>query len=219
MTARYAIYYAPEAGSALWIKASAWLGRDAISGRTMPRPDLPALTGFDVEALTAAPRHYGFLAAGQAFAASMTAFDASIAPAALGRFLAFRLQDGEAQMQALHATCVRAFESYRAPLCDADLARRRRAPLTTIQDGRLEAWGYPYVFEDFRFHMTLTGSIADDTVRARVLSVLRDHFAAETGLHRFDAIAIFRQLDRAAPFDIIERVAFPASVAAETNPT
>ena len=168
---------------------------------------------------TAGAAGMDLLAAGQAFAASMTAFDASIAPAALGRFLAFRLQDGEAQMQALHATCVRAFESFRAPLCDADLARRRRAPLTTIQDGRLEAWGYPYVFEDFRFHMTLTGSIADDTVRARVLSVLRDHFAAETGLHRFDAIAIFRQLDRAAPFDIIERVAFPASVAAETNPT
>lgn len=233
MTARYAIYYAPAAGSALWTKASAWLGRDAFSGRSPARPDLAALAGLDVGALTADPRHYGFhatlkapfelaadmteaelVSAARGFAHAMTPFDAAIAPAALGRFVAFRLQDGDVQMQALHAACVREFEAFRAPLSDADFARRRRAPLTTTQDARLQAWGYPYVFEDFRFHMTLTGAIADDAVRTRVLEALKDHFAAETGPHRFDAIAVFRQADRDAPFDILERVAFPTPVAA-----
>jgi len=230
MTARYAIYYAPDAGSTLWAKASAWLGRDASAGRPAVRPTLPALDGLDAQALTADPRHYGFhatlkapfelaagrdeaelLVAARAFAQHMTPFEATIGPAALGRFLAFRLQDGEAEMQALHAACVRDFEPFRAPLSDADIARRRRAPLTPEQDERLLAWGYPYVFDDFRFHMTLTGAIADDAVRARVLEALRSHFAAETGPHRFDAIAVFRQADRHAAFEILERVAFAAN--------
>jgi putative phosphonate metabolism protein len=233
MSPRYAIYYAPEAASALWIKAAAWLGRDAYIGRATPRPELPALSDLDAEALTADPRHYGFhatlkapfelagghsvddlLAAARAFAARMTPFTATIAPAALGRFLAFRLQAGEAQMQALHAACVRDFEPFRAPLSDDDLARRRRGPLTTRQDERLVEFGYPYLFEDFRFHMTLTGAIADDVIRTRVLAALKVHFAPETGPHRFDAIAVFRQSDRDAPFDIVERTVFAASVSA-----
>lgn len=232
MTARYAIYYAPVADSALWTKASAWLGRDAYSARPTARPDLPALAGLDLDVLTADPRHYGFhatlkapfelapgraegdlLAAARALARMTTAFDATIAPAALGRFLAFLLQDSQAEMQALHAACVRGLEPFRAPLSDADLARRRRAPLTPAQDARVQAWGYPYVFEDFRFHMTLTGPIADDSVRALVLAALQSHFAPETGPHRFDAIAVFRQSDRDAPFNLVERVAFKASLA------
>lgn len=233
MTARYAIYYAPAADSALWRKASAWLGRDAVAGARLAHPAVPGLEGLDVAELTAGPRHYGFhatlkapfelasgrsegelLAAAADFAGGLSPFEAQIAPAALGRFLAFRLQDGEAEMAALHAACVRAFEAFRAPPDAADLVRRRKAPLTPGQDRNLAAWGYPYVFEDFRFHMTLTGAIRDDLVRERVLSALRIHFADETGPHRFEAVAVFRQPDRDAPFDIVERFAFPAALAA-----
>lgn len=233
MTARYAIYYAPPEGSALWRKASAWLGRDAFTGKDVARPVVPGLDGLDVSDLTADPRHYGFhatlkapfelaegkteselLAAAADFAAGLTPFEAAIAPAALGRFLAFRLQDGEAEMTALHAACVRGFEAFRAPLGDTDLARRRKANLTPEQDERLVSWGYPYIFEDFRFHMTLTGAIRDEQIRDQVLTGLRAHFAEETGPHAFDAVAVFRQTDRAAPFDILERFAFRTAVAA-----
>lgn len=233
MSARYAIYYAPDAASPLWAKASAWLGRDAVSGHALARPELPELADLDVSALTADPRHYGFhatlkapfeLAAGRTeadlmiaarvFATLQTPFEAAIAPAALGRFLAFRLQDGETDMQALHTACVREFEPYRAPLSDADIERRRRARLTPEQDARMLEFGYPYVFEDFRFHMTLTGAIADDALRSQVLEALQRHFAAETGRHRFDAISVFRQPERDAPFEIVERLEFAAPVAA-----
>jgi putative phosphonate metabolism protein len=229
MTARYAIYYAPPADTPLWRKTAAWLGRDACTGETLSRPALPALEGLDLDDLTADPRGYGFhatlkapfelaasaseaelLAAAEQFVARQSPFEATIAPAALGRFLAFRLQDGEAQVQALHEACVRAFEPFRAPLSDADLARRRRAPLTPEQDARLLAWGYPYVFEDFRFHMTLTGSVRDEALRERVLSALREHFAAETGPHRFDGVAVFRQADRTQPFNVVQRFDFQA---------
>jgi putative phosphonate metabolism protein len=231
MTARYAIYYAPRGDTPLWRKASAWLGRDAYTGQALARPSLASLEGLDLDALTADPRGYGFhatlkapfalapgaieselLSAAAAFVAGQSPFEAAIAPAALGRFLAFRLEATAPRMQELHAACVRVFEPFRAPLGEHDLARRRKTPLTPEQDSRLAAWGYPYVFEDFRFHMTLTGPIAEEALRARVLEALRDHFAAETGPHRFDGVAVFKQADRAQPFDIIQRFDFRAAV-------
>ncbi|CAN5795627.1 DUF1045 domain-containing protein [soil metagenome] len=229
MTARYAIYYAPQADSGLWAKASAWLGYDAYTGEQLERPALPGLGDLDMEVLTADPRGYGFhatlkapfeLAAGRSEpellvaaeqgAARLKPFEVPVAPDALGRFLAFRLQQASLEMEALHAVAVRDFDAFRAPLSEADLARRRKAPMTPEQDARLVEWGYPYIFEDFRFHMTLTGAIPEDPVRARVLSALREHFARETGPHLFDGIAVFKQEDRQAPFRILDRFSFDA---------
>lgn len=233
MTPRYAIYYAPPADSDLWRMASAWLGRDAATGAEVARPVPAGLEDLDLAALTADPRHYGFhatlkapfelapgcteaqlLIAAANFAAGLSAFEATIAPAALGRFLAFRLQDSEAEMAALHEACVRTFEPFRAALTERDLTRRRKAPLTPAQDAKLVQWGYPYVFDDFRFHMTLTGAIADDALRARVLAALQAHFVDVSGPHRFDGVAVFRQPERDAPFDIVERFGFRAAMAA-----
>lgn len=233
MSPRYAVYYAPPAESALWRKASAWLSRDAGSGVAVARPALPGLEGLDLDALTQDPCRYGFhatlkapfeLAAGATedellafagrFAAEHPAFEAEIAPAALGAFLAFRPEGVSPALSELAADCVRAFDPFRAPLSEFDLARRRKAPLTPEQDAQLVQWGYPYVFGDFRFHMTLTGSIRDEAVRARVLAALQAYFADETGPHRFAGIAIFKQPDRSAPFTILERFGFEAAVAA-----
>lgn len=233
MTARYAIYYAPKAATPLWDMASAWLGRDGYTGETLQRPALEGLDGLDLDALTADPRGYGFHAtlkapfelalgrsegelvdAARQGAAKLTPFEVAIAPAALGRFLAFQLQRPSPAMLALHAVCVREFDAFRAPLSDFDLARRRKAPLTPEQDARLVEWGYPYIFEEFRFHMTLTGQIRDEAERAQVLSVLQDHFAQVTGPHLFDGIAVFKQDDREAPFNIVERCGFEALASA-----
>jgi len=139
-----------------------------------------------------------------------TAFEASISPQALGRFLAFRLNDPCPAMDALAEACVRDFDPFRAPLSEADIARRRKAGLSPAQDARMLEWGYPYIFEDFRFHMTLTSGIADDAVRARVLETLSQLFAYVTGPHRFDSIAIYRQADREAPFEVMSRFTFTA---------
>ncbi|MDD3837913.1 MAG: DUF1045 domain-containing protein [Phenylobacterium sp.] len=227
MSARYAVYYAPPQDGALWRKASAWLGRDAYTGERLIRPALAGLEGMDLDALTADPSGYGFhatlkapfelaegvfetelLSFAQDFAADRAAFEARISPQALGAFLAFRLVGPSPEMSALAADCVRAFDPFRAPLSSFDLARRRRAPLTPEQDRRLVQWGYPYVFGDFRFHMTLTRSIHDEALRTRVLHALTAYLAAETGAHRFDGLAVFKQSDRAAPFVIIERFGF-----------
>ncbi len=227
MTARYAVYYAPPEDTPLWRKASAWLGCDAYTGEEPLRPNLQALDGLDLDPLIADPRGYGFhatlkapfelvsdrdesdlLNAASEFASGLSPFNGSIAPAALGKFLAFRLQDGDAQMHALHGACVRAFEPFRKPLSDHDLERRRRARLTPEQDARLLAWGYPYIFEDFRFHMTLTGQIHDEALRSRILGALQDFFESESGRHSFDGIAIFKQPERGSRFRILQRFAF-----------
>lgn len=227
MSARYAIYYAPAPGSALHEAASAWLGRDAATGAVLARAPEPDLADLDLDALTADPRHYGFhatlkapfgLAEDQAeadliealavFAAGRPAFVADIAPQGLSAFIAFRLVAPSPAMQALHEDCVRAFELYRAPLSDADIARRRKAALTPDQDARLLAYGYPYVFEDFRFHMTLTGAVRDEALRARIVAALQRRFAPVSGPHHFDRLSLFRQETRDAPFTILAQAPF-----------
>lgn len=226
MSARYAIYYAPGPEEELHARASAWLGRDAITGEALARPDVPALSDLDLDALTADPRHYGFHAtlkapfelasektegdlvdAFHAFAAGEPAFSASIAPQGLSAFIAFRLTAASPAMTALHEGCVRAFEAYRAPLGEADLARRRKAGLSPVQDERLLAFGYPFIFEDFRFHMTLTGAVRDDALRARITAALTAHFASVSGLYRFDRLSLFKQDARGEDFHIIAQTA------------
>lgn len=227
MTARYAIYYAPPRAGDLWRKASAWLGRDAYDGSACKRPELPGLTEAELDTLTADPRSYGFHAtlkapfelrsdrteaelidALHAFAGARSAFRAGIAPDRIGPFHAFRLSEPSAEMEALHADCVRAFEPFRAPLTEFDLVRRRRARLSATQDARLVEWGYPYIFEDFRFHMTLTGPVTDDAMSGRLGAALSEYFHEQTGPHLFDGVALFTQSDRSSPFVILERAGF-----------
>ena len=69
----------------------------------------------------------------------------------------------------------------------------------------MERWGYPYVFEAFRFHMTLTGRLAADereTWRAR----LAEAYGDADGLV-VDALTLLRQ-DGTAPFRVVSRIPF-----------
>ena len=232
MTARYAIYYTPAADHPLTRRAAAWLGRDAFTGKVLLRPALPGLDGLDLDALTEGPRAYGFHATLKApfeldpaadeagllrfaaeFAARQPPFEAALAPGSLGRFQALRLSTPSPHIQALHGACVREFDHFRAPLSDFDLARRRKARLTPDQDARLLAWGYPYLFDDFRFHMTLTGSVQDATTADQLGAALDAHFADLSGPHRFDGVAVFRQSDRDQPFSVRARFPFEAAPA------
>lgn len=222
MSPRYAAYYAPAQDSPLSQRAAAWLGRDAWTGEAVVRPAFPELADLDLDELTADARGYGFhatlkapfelrdgqdetalLDGARALAAGIEAFSAPIAPAWLGRFLAFRPTGDTAAIDRMHAACVIDLEPFRAPISEFDLARRRKARLTPEQDQRLRQWGYPSVFEDFRFHMTLTTAIRSDEVRDRVAAALAAYFAEDTGEHRFEALSIFRQPARGQPFTVL----------------
>jgi len=77
--------------------------------------------------------------------------------------------------------------------------------LTARQAKNLERWGYPFVFEEFRFHMTLTGPIVRDR-RDAIRTLLQSRFDAIDGARQPLAvaqIALLRQEDRSTPFRVI----------------
>lgn len=230
MARRFAIYLAPPPDSAVAIFGRHWLGRDASSGEPLPQPSVPGLTPERLWAITRSPRHYGFhgtlkapfeLAAGstpadlhdevRAFADRQRPFEIALEVSSLSGFLAFTPAAASAELDRLAAAAVIDLDPPRRPAEPAEVAKRRRqSRLTPRQDAHLLRWGYPYVFEDFRFHMTLTGRL-DDPERSRMLAILRDltsEVCAETLL--VDAVAVFEQADRETPFRMTARCPFAA---------
>ena len=129
---------------------------------------------------------------------------------ALGQFLALIPSGSDSRLDALAADCVQAFEPFRAPLTPAELSRRRAAGLSPRQDRYLEEWGYPYVMEEFRFHMTLTERLAT-LERAHWKAVLEAHFAplADQPLV-LDGLSVFVQDSLESPFQHLARYPFEA---------
>lgn len=221
---RFAVYFAPPAGSALSRFAADWLGRDAWSDTVLPRPSWCRLDPARAEAITASPRGYGFhatlkapfvpaegvggeevQAAVAALAASRQPFDVRLELGVLSGFLALVPAEPSPALEALAADCVRELDHLRAPLSEADIARRRKSPLTPEEDAYLLRWGYPYVLDRFRFHMTLTGRLAEPEL-GQVRAMLEEQVAplcAEPV--RIDALAVFEQPDRSSPFTVTGR--------------
>ena len=71
-------------------------------------------------------------------------------------FLALRETVHCPPLQALADACVADLDPFRAPPSEAELGAPPPCQLTPQQDAMLLRWGYPYVFETWFFHMTLT---------------------------------------------------------------
>ena len=224
MTARYAIYAAPAPDTPLWRFGSSMIGYDTATGEAVPFPqELPP----DWSALTEEPRRYGFHAtlkapfhlaesrneaelveAASVFAKQRVVFDVPrLAVKLIGGFVALVPAEPAPLLDILGADCVRAFDPYRAPITEADRARRLAANLSERQTLHLERWGYPHVFEDFRFHLTLTGRLPEAR-REPVRAMLEQAYAAIEPGFIADAIAVFRQDSRETRFRIIARLPF-----------
>lgn len=226
--ARFAIYYAPPRESAWWRAGCAWLGRDPESGETLHAPQ-PAGLGRPLADLTAAPRRYGWhgtlvppfrlapdvtplalLTVAQQWAATRTRFALAAEAATLGRFVALRPADetGDAALRDLAADALRTLAPLRAAQTPAELARRLDAPLTARQRAYVEEWGYPYVFDEFRFHMTLSDSLDDARERDALVAAWNAQMA-DAGALPVDGVALFVEPQPGAPFALWRRVAFP----------
>src|SRR5215475_8227272 len=213
---RYAIYFVPDPDTALYRFGSAVLGYDCFTGAEIPPLDaLPVDTGTWSE-LTREPSHYGFhatlkapfcLAAGRTEAELISQFvefsrtiamAPTIEPAIclLHHFVAITPANVCPGLTGLAASCVTTFDDFRAPLTSADRSRRLAAHLTPRQIGHIGRWGYPYVFDDFRFHMTLTGALAAGSQRA-MLAYLQRRLACShgDGPISIDRLALLRQDD------------------------
>ena len=174
---RFALYWAPPEESPLGRFGSGWLGRNAAGCPAGPRPELVGWSVVELEQIVTTPRRYGFhatlkppfrLAAGQEpddLENAVAEMAASLQPvelpgfdiAPLGRFIALRPCEDTAALNALAHDCVQGIDRFRATPGDTELAKRRAAGLSERQDRYLRRWGYPYLFEEFRFHLTLTG--------------------------------------------------------------
>ena len=228
---RYAIYYAPAPDHPLHGFGSRVIGYDASSGSEPALLDGLEDAGIDWHQLTQHARKYGFhatlkppfaLASSQTEAglqtaciefAAMTRRIPVIVPVVglIDGFIAVIPEADVERLGALARDCVADFDHFRAPLTEHDRNRRNPSALSPRQRDYLERWGYPYVMEEFRFHMTLTGRLSGDR-REAALAQLRKHFA-ELDLQslRIDRIVLFRQDDAASRFTVVDQYLLSAA--------
>ena len=222
--ARYAIYAAPAADSPLGRFGNAWLGRDPAAAGSLPRPPVAGYNQADIAAMTVSPSRYGFhgtlkppfrLADGTSEAmlrAALDAFAATVPPVALsgfdirsiGKFVAIVPAPASAALNALAEACVSTLDRFRAPPSAAETEKRKQASLSPSQEANLARWGYPYVMDDFRFHMTLTDPLPAPR-RDQVAADLAAYASQALGPHLIDDLALFAEPERGAPFELIAR--------------
>src|SRR5262249_2102845 len=176
---RFALYFTPAPSSALARFGAGVLGYDCDAGASVERRRLDGIDAAAMAAATAEPARYGFhgtlmapfeLAPGRSadeIEVALAAFARSRAPvplghlkvAGIGAFTALVPAGPQDVVAALASDCLTTFDGFRAPLTTRDRERRLVARLSPRQVELLERWGYPYVFSEFRFHMTLTGRL------------------------------------------------------------
>lgn len=223
---RFAIYFAPERGSTLDRFGSAWLGRSCYTnGYVAPLSLAPHIDELRKRHL-ADPFRYGFHAtlkppfhlarntavkqltdALREFAKEKTPFLAPpLCVREIGGFIALTLSTPSPLVARLADECVSHFDAFRAPPSENETTRRKAAGLSPRQEALLALWGYPYVMEEFRFHMTLTGKIADENARGELLAALNELWRdlPEQPLN-MDAIALFCQESQGQPFYVLDR--------------
>lgn len=223
--ARYAIYFIPAAESELYRFGCSVLGYDCYTGEGVPFPDGLDPNG-DWHDLTAEPRRYGFHATLKApFHLSPSSTEAQLINAflnfamlghqvahmqpvirALGDFIAIVPREPSQALNDLANKCTMIFDAFRAPITGQERARRMASRPSPNQMQNLDRWGYPYVFEDFRFHMTLTGRVPSAD-RNEVIVKLRRLFDPMSAEREFavNRLALVKQSDTQACFRVLSQ--------------
>jgi putative phosphonate metabolism protein len=219
MPERFAIYYAPPAASVLWQRAAHWLGRDPATG-TVSNDGIPGISAETLTALTPSATRYGFhatLKAPMALAegasrreleAAMRDFGMRHGAVAIGK-LELKLIDGflaltpvvqSAELTDFAGRLVAELDHLRAPMSPEDRAKRLKSKLTPYQIELMDKYGYPYVMDQFQFHMTLTDRMTE-TQRGPVVEAARNWFAPILGDEvMLDRISLFHEAEAGAPF-------------------
>ena len=217
---RYAVYFCPPPSHPLTQAAEEWLGYSAWRQEDVERADDFPLPQDHISELTAKPAVYGFhatLKAPMRLAEDCTPETLSQAVDEcagllesvtidvltlrwIGSFLALVPSENSIELQKLSGVVVSQLDSMRAPLTDADIQKRNPSKLTTNQLRHLHQWGYPYVGDEFRFHMTLTGPVSQPD-QPQVEKAARRHFGdlIDQPIYVYQLV-ISKQLDPQSPF-------------------
>jgi putative phosphonate metabolism protein len=232
VTQRYALYAVPATSHPLSRVGADWLGRDAESGALFEPALPPWLDRSRWQEITAEPRHYGFhgtlkppmaLVDGEThatLATAVTAFaDAYGSPppvrlriGSIGGFVALLPDPPSPALARFADLCVERFDRFRAPAGATELARRRASGLNPAQEAHLQRWGYPHVFDQFRYHMTLSGRLPEPE-RERVIAWLETRLNAAIEAPVPLELALFVQDAARGPFQLNRRFA-PAPTSA-----
>ncbi|EDQ31397.1 putative phosphonate metabolism protein [Hoeflea phototrophica DFL-43] len=223
---RYALYFTPEPNSDLADLGERWLGRSAVTGKTLEHPDLPGLSASNLAVLTGPARRYGFhgtlkapfrladgmseadlLLAMERFAEGTQVFEIpALQLSLLEGFLALTPGGRADQLNLFANSVVEHFEPLRAELSEKEIERRNPDRLSSEELKNLVRWGYPYVFDRFRFHMTLSTRLPEVDA-AKVMGVATAYFAPATGCPvPVDALTLSVEPEPGAPFQIHTRM-------------
>jgi hypothetical protein len=207
---------------------SRWLGWHVDSGATEDQPELPGLSAQRIAQITASPRRYGWhatlkapfaLAPGrnldelkQAIAAFVHVRSSIELPplyvSTLSGFIALAPQTDAHGVSTFAMEVVRAFDRFRAPLDAAEIAKRRKSGLSARQEALMLHWGYPYVMEEYKLHLTLTESV-DQSEHDVLIPFLEAWFAPS--LMRPELITDIALLEEPSPgaqFRLVQRFTF-----------
>ena len=229
-TPRYAIYFTPHPESALAVFGARLLGYDPDKGLPVAQMELNGVDREGLIAATEAPRRYGFHATIVApfylgdhsedqLIEQFREFCERARPASLGRlavarvdqFIALTPVNACTDVNTLERDCVTFFDSFRAPLSERDLARRGDGSLTPRQRGYLLRWGYPYIFEEFQFHMSLTGQLSTGDCDRYITALSEAYRLLSEASIPLDALSLLRQDSPKSRFRVVAREALNGS--------
>jgi hypothetical protein len=220
MPQRFALYYAPALTDPLWGRACQWLGRDP-SGNSVDDRLIEGIDAAFRTRMSDSARRYGFHATIKAPMAlapgldrreletALADFTAHTEPVPIGRlvptiiegFIALIPEDQPQALTDFAGKLVAAFDRFRAPLSTADREKRiANGKLSPRQIELLDRYGYPYVLEQFQFHMTVMDRLPAPA-QASSLAAVREWFAPVLS-HRYflDRIVLFHETGTGAPF-------------------
>ena len=214
---RYAIYFIPDLS--LFQAGSDWLGWNSATGQETTRSDAHC-------DITKRPRKYGFHATVKppfSLASNLSqnelqnefhAFCATVSPvkggklkiSRLGQFLAMTQDVQSNEVIELATATVTHFDKFRAPLTDKDIEKRRRSRLTQKQEELMLRWGYPYVMQEFKFHMTLTDLLPNDAIDAIEQRANAWFYALLGQAVNINSLALMGEDNQSGRFHVIEKL-------------
>jgi hypothetical protein len=223
MSGRYAIYFIPSADSPTYQRVSAWLGYSILQEQTLSQRELPA----DLHEFRGFTRHaalYGChatlkppfrLRAGLKEKHLLKIFKhfcricrpircSGLRVDSIGRFLALTQSKNSKKLDELATDCVQTFDLFRDEISEAGFNKRQPEKLSPNQLKMLQQWGYPFVLDEFRFHITLSDPLPESSLSACKKAL--NNFLLPTFSDSFviDSLSLCHQAHAGEPFRVLK---------------
>ncbi|MDR2455433.1 MAG: DUF1045 domain-containing protein [Deltaproteobacteria bacterium] len=211
MTVRYAVYHAPSIETELHRLGRLVLGRSLWDPKAGPSAPKASIYGF--HATLVAP--FRTLSSKGALLETLNDAASKLKPVRIDKLALAGLPPGfpaivplfqPPELSELEASLVTAMNKHRRPPAPGEAARR--GLLSARQAQLNQKWGYPFVFEEFRYHLTL-GDLCGDQAslekRLAHLSELFDESLLSQGL-TIDKLQLCLQEEASSPFRAVSEV-------------